>query len=111
MTIKARMAAKEMLEELEAETDAIRESIKAEITFSKDVILALTEGQARELKALDVEIERRRSMCRRMYEELIANEERRVEINNRRMEMLDGKMRADADDNVALLNAEIEKAA
>ena len=90
MTIKARKAAAVMLTELEAETDAIRESIKDELKFSNETILTLTEGREAALRALDAEIEKRRTGLRKTYAELIRNEERRIALCKERLERLDG---------------------
>lgn len=97
MTIKARTAAANMIAELEAETDALRDSIKEELRFSNDVIVALTESGEAELKSLDAEFEKRRASLRQRYGELIRNEERRIALCKERLEKLDGPSAMEAD--------------
>jgi hypothetical protein len=97
MTIKARKAAAVMLSELEAESDAIRESISDELQFSTSMILTLTESREEELRALDAEIDKRKARVRKTYAELIRNEERRIALYKAQLKKLDGPDAVDPD--------------
>jgi hypothetical protein len=89
-----------MLSELEAETDAIRESISDELMFSNTTIVSLTESREEELRALDAEFEKRKARLRKTYAELIRNEERRIALYKAQLERLDGPNAADEGDTL-----------
>lgn len=90
MTSQTRSAAAKMMEALQTETDLLLQDAIAEIEFCTNTIANFTEASERECAQIDAETEQRKAATRRMYEELIGIERRRIANARRRVEIIDG---------------------